>query len=67
MLTKEEFEEIRDAHQNETWWYLFLNYGCPIENSEYEEKFNNVSKAVEEYTVYMSKQAEVLGVPELDL
>ncbi len=56
MLTDEEFETVQDAHSNEDWWYLFFNYGCPlIENKEYQEKFDAVTKAMGEYLTFVNQ------------
>ena len=56
MLSDKEFEEVKSAHENEPWWYLFLNYGCPISsNKKYEEKFSAIAKALEEYIVFVNE------------
>lgn len=64
-LTLEEFDHIQVAHTNEQpLWYLFLNYGCPIENAEYAAKFNAVRVALENYANYLNEQQKLLGVEE---
>jgi len=66
-LTVKEFETVREAHQEESWWYLFLNYGCPIDNPFYEIQYNKMRDALEAYIAYMSEQQEKLGLDELSL
>ena len=59
MLSKEEFEDVQSLHINESWWYLFLNYGCPLPlNKEYEEKFNAISKALVEYIDFVNQTSD---------
>lgn len=63
-LTKEQFITICDTHANESMWYLFLNYGCPVRPAsaapEYVEKYQAVSKALEEYVIFIRDQEKIL-------
>jgi hypothetical protein len=62
MLTEKEYEGICDTHENESLWYFFLNYGCPVRNnSEYKEKYDAVAKALNEYISFLGEQKELLN------
>lgn len=60
ILSKKEFVEVCEAHQEETWWYLFLNYGAPIDNPEFVKRFEAVRNALSEYAEFMNKEQKFL-------
>jgi hypothetical protein len=59
-MTLDEFQEICEAHKEETMWYLFLNYGAPVDDPEYVEKYNAVRKSLEEYIAFMHAQEKLV-------
>lgn len=62
-LTIEQYNDICDTHQEESWWYLFLNYGDPLfgEVPEYAKLFEGLEKALTAYIEYMTTQRKLLG------
>ena len=61
ILNKKQFKHICDVHSNESMWYLFLNYGCPVHDvPEYLEKFQAVSEALEKYVIFIRAQEALL-------
>ena len=66
-LTLKEYKRVCEVHQEESWWYLFLDFGSPIDNPDYEKKFKAIQKALEAYVAYMEEQGNKLGLDELSL
>lgn len=48
-----------EDHKEESMWYYFLNYGCPVDDEEYEAKYNAVRDALDIYCTFMNAQMEM--------